>query len=172
YRHIQDPQSLTLHIKEERYTLLKNLISKEGLTVNAVLQYVWHKQLSIYSHQRTTVVGTTVSGRSLPVEGIESSVGLYINTLPLIVEHKEGKVMDVIVNLQSSVSDLNTYSDKSLSSLQDNGERLFSSLFVYENYPISDGDVSEDLDIRFRDSIEKVDYPLSLIAYERGEEVS
>ncbi|WP_162034194.1 non-ribosomal peptide synthetase, partial [Chryseobacterium potabilaquae] len=172
YRHIQDHQSLTLHIKEQRYTLLKNLISKEGLTVNAVLQYLWHKQLSIYSHQRTTVVGTTVSGRSLPVEGIESSVGLYINTLPLIVEHKEGKVMDVIVNLQSSVSDLNTYSDKSLSSLQDNGERLFSSLFVYENYPISDGDVSEDLDIRFRDSIEKVDYPLSLIAYERGEEVS
>ncbi|RMZ58234.1 amino acid adenylation domain-containing protein [Chryseobacterium nematophagum] len=172
YRHIQDHQSLTLHIKEERYTLLKNLISKEGLTVNAVLQYLWHKQLSIYSNQRTTVVGTTVSGRSLPVEGIESSVGLYINTLPLIVEHKEGKVMDLIVNLQSSVSDLNTYSDKSLSSLQDNGERLFSSLFVYENYPISDGDVSEDLDIRFRDSIEKVDYPLSLIAYERGEEVS
>ncbi|RMZ58567.1 amino acid adenylation domain-containing protein [Chryseobacterium nematophagum] len=172
YRHIQDHQSLTLHIKEERYTLLKNLISKEGLTVNALLQYLWHKQLSIYSNQRTTVVGTTVSGRSLPVEGIESSVGLYINTLPLIVEHKEGKVMDLIVNLQSSVSDLNTYSDKSLSSLQDNGERLFSSLFVYENYPISEGDVSEDLDIRFRDSIEKIDYPLSLIAYERGEEVS
>ncbi|RMZ58226.1 hypothetical protein D1632_11380 [Chryseobacterium nematophagum] len=111
-------------------------------------------------------------GKKFTCRGIESSVGLYINTLPLIVEHKEGKVMDLIVNLQSWVSDLNTYSDKSLSSLQDNGERLFSSLFVYENYPISDGDVSEDLDIRFRDSIEKVDYPLSLIAYERGEEVS
>ncbi|RNA62516.1 amino acid adenylation domain-containing protein [Chryseobacterium nematophagum] len=172
YRHIQDHQSLTWNINQERYLSLKNLISKEGLTVNAVLQYLWHKQLSIYSNQRTTVVGTTVSGRSLPVEGIESSVGLYINTLPLIVEHKEGKVMDLIVHLQSCVSDLNTYSDKSLSGLQDNGERLFSSLFVYENYPISDGGVSEDLDIRFRDSIEKVDYPLSLIAYERGEEVS
>ncbi|RNA62635.1 amino acid adenylation domain-containing protein [Chryseobacterium nematophagum] len=172
YRHIQDHQSLTWNINQERYLSLKSLISKEGLTVNAVLQYLWHKQLSIYSNQRTTVVGTTVSGRSLPVEGIESSVGLYINTLPLIVEHKEGKVMDLIVHLQSCVSDLNTYSDKSLSSLQDNGERLFSSLFVYENYPISDGGVSEDLDIRFRDSIEKVDYPLSLIAYERGEEVS
>ncbi|RNA62698.1 amino acid adenylation domain-containing protein [Chryseobacterium nematophagum] len=172
YRHIQDHQSLAWNINQERYLSLKNLISKEGLTVNAVLQYLWHKQLSIYSNQRTTVVGTTVSGRSLPVEGIESSVGLYINTLPLIVEHKEGKVMDLIVNLQSCVSDLNTYNDKSLSGLQDNGERLFSSLFVYENYPISDGGVSEDLDIRFRDSIEKVDYPLSLIAYERGEEVS
>ncbi|WP_262887579.1 condensation domain-containing protein, partial [Chryseobacterium fistulae] len=172
YRHIQDHQSLTWNINKERYVSLKNLISKEGLTVNAVLQYLWHKQLSIYSNQRTTVVGTTVSGRSLPVEGIESSVGLYINTLPLIVEHNEGKVIDLIVSLQSCVSDLNTYSDVSLSSLQDNGERLFSSLFVYENYPLSDGDVSEDLDIRFRDSIEKVDYPLSLIAYERGEEVS
>ncbi|CAA7392604.1 non-ribosomal peptide synthetase [Chryseobacterium fistulae] len=172
YRHIQDHQSLTWNINKERYVSLKNLISKEGLTVNAVLQYLWHKQLSIYSNQRTTVVGTTVSGRNLPVEGIESSVGLYINTLPLIVEHNEGKVMDLIVSLQSCVSDLNTYSDVSLSSLQDNGERLFSSLFVYENYPLSDGDVSEDLDIRFRDSIEKVDYPLSLIAYERGDEVS
>ncbi|CAA7392230.1 Linear gramicidin synthase subunit D [Chryseobacterium fistulae] len=172
YRHIQDHQSLAWNINKERYVSLKNLISKEGLTVNAVLQYLWHKQLSIYSNQRTTVVGTTVSGRSLPVEGIESSVGLYINTLPLIVEHNEGKVMDLILNLQSCVSDLNTYSDKSLSGLQEGGERLFSSLFVYENYPVSDGGILSDLDIKFRDSIERVDYPLSVLAYEKGEEVT
>ena len=62
---------------------------KEGVTLNAILLYVWHKTLSIYGNTIQTIVGITVSGRSLPVNDIESSVGLYINTLPLIVNHQD-----------------------------------------------------------------------------------
>ncbi|WP_299316127.1 condensation domain-containing protein, partial [uncultured Aquimarina sp.] len=44
---------------------------------------------------------------------------------------------------------------------------LFHSLFVFENYPVPKGEEGRDtLKINLRDWIEKVDYPLSVLAYE------
>ncbi|WP_162034266.1 non-ribosomal peptide synthetase, partial [Chryseobacterium potabilaquae] len=171
YRHVHDYRSVSITLSGYEYESLKKFTSSEGITVNAVLQYLWHKQLSIYSHMDVTVVGTTVSGRNIPVEGIESSIGLYINTLPLIVDHRGEKVRDIINRIQEDVSNLNTYSDVSLAGLQVNGERIFNSLFVYENYPFSETSYSDELLFEFRNSIEHLDYPLGVVAYERGDEV-
>ena len=49
-------------------------------------------------------------------------------------------------------------------SIQSGGQRLFDSLFVYENYP--EADTSDNLNISFDESVEKLDYPLSVLAYE------
>ncbi|MDR2234817.1 MAG: amino acid adenylation domain-containing protein [Chryseobacterium sp.] len=167
YRHIQDHQQVKMQIEGDQYQTLKTLTKEKGLTVNAVLQYLWHKQLSIYSGLGTTVVGTTVSGRSLPVDGIESSVGLYINTLPLIVNHGEGRVLDHILEIQERISELNTYSDVNLGSLHHDGRRIFSSLFVYENYPVPKGEGENTLSFEFKAAVEKLDYPLGVMAAEQ-----
>ncbi|WP_347220316.1 amino acid adenylation domain-containing protein, partial [Chryseobacterium sp.] len=172
YRHIQDHQQVKMVITGDQYDLLKAFIKAHGLTANAVLQYLWHQQLRIYGGLSTTVVGTTVSGRSLPVDGIELSAGLYINTLPLIVSHEEGKVVDHIKEIQNTISDINTHSDINLAELHHDGRRIFSSLFVYENYPVPEGEDQEELGFVFRDAVEKLDYPLSIVAFERGSEVS
>ncbi|SMD03617.1 non-ribosomal peptide synthase/polyketide synthase, partial [Chryseobacterium sp. YR221] len=172
YRHIQDHQHIKMQIEGVQYHTLKSFTKEHGFTVNAVLQYLWHKQLSIYSGLGTSVVGTTVSGRSLPVDGIESSAGLYINTLPLIVSHEDGRVVDQITEIQNRISELNTHSDINLAALHHDGRRIFSSLFVYENYPVPKGGEGNELGFVFMDSVEKLDYPLGIVAYERGEEVS
>nr|WP_260232358.1 non-ribosomal peptide synthetase [Chryseobacterium lactis] len=171
YRHIKDHQVLQMSITGNQYHQLKSLTQEHGFTINAVLQYLWHQQLSIYNRTGNTVVGTTVSGRSLPVDGIESSAGLYINTLPLIVTHKEGKVVDQITEIQETISDLNTHSDINLAELHHGGRRIFSSLFVYENYPVPKGGDSNELGFVFRDSVEKLDYPLGIMASEQGDKV-
>ncbi|UHO38305.1 amino acid adenylation domain-containing protein [Chryseobacterium capnotolerans] len=172
YRHIQDHQQVKMMITGDQYDLLKAFIKSHGLTVNAILQYLWHQQLRIYSGLSTTVVGTTVSGRSLPVEGIESSAGLYINTLPLIVTHEEERVVDHIKEIQNRISDINTHSDINLAELHHDGRRIFSSLFVFENYPVTEGQDQNELGFVFKDSVEKLDYPLGIVAFERGNEVS
>ncbi|KFF74862.1 hypothetical protein HX13_12815 [Chryseobacterium sp. P1-3] len=160
-----------MSIVGEQYQQLKKFTAKNGFTINAVLQYLWHKQLAIYSGTQSTVVGTTVSGRSIPVDGIESSVGLYINTLPLIVSHTEGKVADIISEIQNRISELNTHSSVNLASLQHDGRRIFSSLFVYENYPAPKGDEDNELSFVFKGSVERLDYPLGIVAYEAGDEI-
>ncbi|WP_228435878.1 non-ribosomal peptide synthetase [Chryseobacterium pennipullorum] len=172
YRHIRDHQKVIISIAGDQYHALKSFTKSYGLTVNAVLQYLWHSQLRLYSGSATTVVGTTVSGRNLPVDGIESSAGLYINTLPLIVSHEEGLVTDRIMEIQNRISDLNSHSDISLAELHHDGRRIFSSLFVYENYPVPKGEGSNELGFAFKDSVEKLDYPLGIMASEQGDRIT
>lgn len=172
YKHIKDHQDVEFLIEGEQYQQLKEFTQTNGFTVNAVLQYLWHNQLKIYSNSEVTVVGTTISGRNLPVDGIESSAGLYINTLPLIVTHEEGKVKDLILKIQENISELNSHSDVNLANLQHDGRRIFSSLFVYENYPVPHGENNNELGFVFRDAVERLDYPLGVTAFERDEKVS
>ncbi|WP_259081427.1 condensation domain-containing protein, partial [Chryseobacterium sp. BIGb0232] len=172
YRQIKEHSLVTMTIGDDQYQQLKRFTTENGFTVNAVLQYLWHNQLRIYSGLETTVVGTTVSGRSLPVDGIESSAGLFINTLPLIVQHKEGLVTDVISEIQHRSSELNTHSDMSLAELNQDSSRIFSSLFVYENYPVPEaGEDSNEVGFVFKGGVEKLDYPLGIMAFEHGDSV-
>ncbi|MBD2812748.1 hypothetical protein ID853_18190, partial [Xenorhabdus sp. Vera] len=83
--------------------------------LNVALQFAWHKLLHMYTGDEQTIVGTIISGRDIPVEGIESSVGLYINTLPLTVQWKQtDNVVTVLQNIQKDVADLNSHSAVSL----------------------------------------------------------
>ena len=173
YKHILKPKEEGLIIKAKLYNKLKSLGQKEGVTLNAILQYVWHKILSVYNNSNQTFVGTVVSGRNIRVNNIENSVGLYINTLPLIINHESSKnqnILDLIKVVQSSINEINMRSNISLSKLQDKGRRLFDSLFIYENYPIQLKE-EDKFKIKFKKSIEKLDYPLAMVAYERNHEL-
>ena len=147
------------------------------MTLNAIMQYVWHKVLSVYSQSSQTVVGTTVSGRALPINNIEHAVGLFINTLPVIVNHHRNNentkpkdtrsIIQVIKNIQDDINEVNNRSNIDLSKLQKEGQRLFDSLFVYENYPSPVNEEQQNrLRVKFIEGIEKLDYPLGVIAYD------
>src|SRR5439155_8333880 len=134
------------------------------ITINALLQYSWHKLLSVYGNSRTTVVGTTVSGRNLPIDDIETSVGLYINTLPLIIVHdSDDHILVQLKAVQDKINELNSHSTISLAKLQSSGRRLFNSLFVYENYPVLQGKVDSIIKLNAVRGIEELDYQLPVI---------
>ncbi len=169
---IAEPCASELIIKGDLYKQLKQMCQNQAITLNVALQFAWHKLLHIYSGDEQTIVGTTVSGRDLPVDGIESSVGLYINTLPLTVDWDNSiSVSAILNNIQKSIAELNSYSNVCLADLQTNGQRLFHSLFVFENYPspIDTNTSGIENHLTFRAAIEKTDYPLSVTAYEKNE---
>jgi natural product biosynthesis luciferase-like monooxygenase protein/amino acid adenylation domain-containing protein/non-ribosomal peptide synthase protein (TIGR01720 family) len=154
------------------YKRLKDFSQLQKVTINAILQYAWHKLLSIYGNTLTTVVGTTVSGRNLPIDNIEESVGLYINTLPFIVEHQADEIIvDSLRKIQDKLNDINTYSNMSLAKLQHGSQRLFDTLFVYENYPVPPQVQNNPIKFRFERSIEGLDYPLEMVVYEQEYEI-
>ena len=74
-----------------------------------IVQFIWHKFLQAYSNNQESIVGTTISGRDLPVYGIEESVGLYINTLPLIIDwDNDNSVIDQMQQIQDKITEMNT----------------------------------------------------------------
>jgi amino acid adenylation domain-containing protein/non-ribosomal peptide synthase protein (TIGR01720 family) len=167
YRHIKHIKENKLIIDGELYQSLKKMCSNFDVTLSAVTQYVWHKILNIYSYGQFTITGTTVSGRNLAIDDIENSVGLFINTLPLIVDHQvNNKIIDIIKEIQNDINELNIRSQVNLANLQSAGERLFNNLFVFENYPNENITFDNKIKINFISAEENSDYPINVIVYE------
>lgn len=163
---IKDPKNKTIEVPHDLYQRLRNFARNEGITLNVILQFAWHKLIQVYTHDDQTIVGTTVSGRNIPVAGVENDVGLYINTLPLIIDWQHRTVREQLKYIHHEITELTNQSHVCLSNLQHEGKRLFHSLFIYENFPIRTQNIF-DLNIQFRGVIHKLDYPLGMIIYEQ-----
>ncbi|CAF4553189.1 unnamed protein product [Rotaria socialis] len=172
YDHVKEPKSRTLIIGDNLYRTLKAACRECGLTWNSILQFVWHKVLSVYGNSSQTVIGTTVSGRNLPVNGIETSVGLFINTLPLIVNQcVDELIIDAIKDIQDKMNQMISRSNVDFSQLSKGKMKhsLFDCLFVYENYPtLKSKTEQKETFLKFEEKYGngKLDYPLAVVAYE------
>ncbi|MEL7145293.1 MAG: amino acid adenylation domain-containing protein [Bacteroidota bacterium] len=170
-RKVEKAGSVQLRVSGETYDRLKDFTKSTGVTVNTVVQFIWHKMLQVYSAASQTVVGTTISGRDLPIADIGNSVGLYINTLPLLIDwNNDATISEQLHQIQERLTAMNSHSFADLAKLQKGAERLFHSLLVFENFPSTEpSETSVASDVTFRSAVEKSDYPLSVIAYEHEE---
>ena len=141
--------------------------------MNVAVQFAWHKLVQSYSGDPLTVVGTTVSGRYCPLQALKTALACTVIPCRVVDwSDPDASVSDMLHTLAQDIANLNSYSGVSLSQLQANGERLFHSLFVFENYPKPTGSEQQQgmaSQIAFRGAQEKVDYPLALTAFEQAE---
>ncbi|MCE2597006.1 amino acid adenylation domain-containing protein [Motilimonas cestriensis] len=174
----QSPAVVRQSLNVEQQAQLALLAQKVGVTTSVVVQYAWHRLIARMTGALTTIVGNVTSGRDLPVDRIGESVGLYINSLPLILSWPDGNEVsaitlgDHITQLQTELMSVNQHATQSLIGLQRGRGRLFQSLFVYENYPRPsakrDQNSASDelLQPEFGAAYEKVEFPLNLVVSE------
>ncbi|WP_339145023.1 condensation domain-containing protein, partial [Croceitalea sp. MTPC5] len=172
YTQVELSKSWQINIGGDTFDKFKRFSLSKGITTNVILQFAWHKILQVYSSSSKTTVGTTISGRDIPIENIEDSVGLFINTLPLVVEwNSTDSVEQLMQKLQKNITEMGSNSFAELAKIQTNGQRLFHSLFVFENYPSLKKDKGEKEQVLFRSFYGKLDYPLSIMAYEKSDSI-
>ncbi|KAK0613166.1 Nonribosomal peptide synthetase 5 [Lasiodiplodia hormozganensis] len=68
-----------------------------GVTTAALVYAAWAVVLSRYCDSQKVVLGTVLSGRSLPLEGVEKIVGPLINSLPMPVALQEDATVSEFV---------------------------------------------------------------------------
>ncbi|MET8847907.1 non-ribosomal peptide synthase/polyketide synthase [Amycolatopsis sp. NPDC004625] len=123
---------------------LREFARTHGLTVNTVVQGVWALLLALHSGDRDVVFGTTVSGRPADLTGVETMIGLFINTIPTRVRVDGSRpVAQWLGQLQAAQSEARDHDFVSLARLRPlsdvaAGQNLFASMVVFENYPISE----------------------------------
>ena len=106
-------------------------------------QGAWALLSSRYRDVDDVVFGVTVAGRPASLSGVESMVGLFINTLPLRVRvPANATVLSWLQGLQEQQSTLQRYEYSSLLDIQGwsdvpRGVPLFESIFVFENLPVA-----------------------------------
>ncbi|CAM5559899.1 Amino acid adenylation domain-containing protein OS=Streptomyces tendae OX=1932 GN=GUR47_35325 PE=4 SV=1 [Streptomyces tendae] len=79
------PGRLETELAEADHSALTRLARERSLTLNSLVQGAWAVVLSGLTGRDDVVFGTTVSGRPPEVAGIETMVGMFINTLPVRV---------------------------------------------------------------------------------------
>ena len=168
YDNIQHQKSKSIWLNPECTKKIRKICTSNGITLHSVLQFLWHKTLNCIGGGAQTVVGTVVSGRNVPVGDIEKTVGLLINTLPLIVDHREfaeKSVLDAIKDIQAKVFAMSSRSNVELGRLQKGVMKhaLFDSLFVLENHPDIESRSTSGVNFSARYELEKLDYPLAVI---------
>ena len=79
------PEQHWFALSEAQTTALMRQARAQGLTLNTFVQVAWAILLGRLTGRNDVVFGVTVAGRPPEIPGIESMVGLFINTLPLRV---------------------------------------------------------------------------------------
>ncbi|MEW1749997.1 non-ribosomal peptide synthase/polyketide synthase [Streptomyces angustmyceticus] len=151
---------------------LRETAGRNGLTVNTVVQGAWALLLARYSGRQDVVFGTTVSGRPAELPGVESMIGMFINTVPTRAHAEGGRgVLPWLRDLQAQQSESRRFDFVSLARIQTlselpPGEALFDSMVVFENYPFDEA-AAADAGIRIRDvrAEDATNFPLCLRAY-------
>ncbi|MCR9191282.1 MAG: amino acid adenylation domain-containing protein [Gammaproteobacteria bacterium] len=170
YRKVMTPKKVHIAIQEEEYRRLKKFANEEGVTLATLLQFSWHKLIQVYTRSQKTIVGATVSGRTLPIQDIERSVGLFINTLPCMINWDHANdLREQLQQLHIDLIDLNQHSSMYLSALQPQGKRLFHSLFVFENDALVD--LTHEMAIDFKQFDVKLDYILAVKVQEKSQDL-
>ncbi|MET0317064.1 MAG: amino acid adenylation domain-containing protein, partial [Rhodococcus fascians] len=143
-----------------------------GVTLNTMVQAAWGLLLGRSVGSNDVLFGATVSGRPAGLAGVESMVGLFINTLPVRVRFDgHESVESVLVRLQGEQADLLDHHYLGLNEIQRaaNLGALFDTLTVFESYPVDEAGLAEqakNIDGMSVSGVELEDathYPLTLL---------
>ncbi len=157
---------------------LNRLARQQQVTLGTIFQGAWALLLSRYSGTEDVLFGVTVSGRPADLPGVESMVGLFINTLPLRVAAPEtASLLPWLKDLQFRQTALRQFEYSSLAQIQEwsvlpRGTALFETLLVFENYPLDRERLQESglsLDLEDVEAVERTNYPLTLVVHPGAE---
>jgi mycobactin peptide synthetase MbtF len=150
------PRRTELRLGAEKTGRLVDGARSRGVTLNSLLQMAWAVIVSRVTDRPDVVFGVTVSGRPAELAGVETMVGLFINTVPLRVRlDTRATVGEQCLAVQRDSAMLREHSylgHAQLRALGGVGE-MYDTLLVYENFPtggVAAGDELVGTGVTFR----------------------
>ncbi|TXL89768.1 non-ribosomal peptide synthetase [Streptomyces sp. IB2014 016-6] len=151
---------------------------RHGVTLATVLQTCWAILLAEETGRQDVVFGSVVSGRPAELPGVESMVGLFINTVPTRVRLDPAESLgSLFVRVQNEQAKLLPYQHISLTDIRritDSGD-MFDTMMSFANYPF-DGESlrrpAPDLELIRASGEDRQHYPLGVVLSHRDDVLS
>ncbi len=161
-----------LELGAEETAGLRACAAAHQVTLNTLFQGAWALLLSRLSGQEDVAFGVTVAGRPTDLPGVDSIVGLFINSLPVRAGLSADQPLGPwLRDLQARQGELRQFEHTPLVEIQGWSDvprslPLFESLLVFENYPLDPTLQGPDVGLRVDDVRSTVysNYPLALLA--------
>jgi len=148
----------TLTVPPEINRQLQQTAARLKVTQNIMLQTAWTILLQRYCGTHDIVFGNVISGRNIPLPGIEKIMGLFINTVPMRITLESGQSFSEIAHrLQEKLLKSQQFGFLALGEIQKYASiqgSLLEHLYIYENYPV-------EKEIRSRRLAEKVGFNIT-----------
>ncbi|WP_109480692.1 non-ribosomal peptide synthetase [Paraburkholderia sp. C35] len=152
-------------------TKLTALARSLKLTVNTIVQGAWALALQRMTHHATVAFGATVAGRPDALPDVDSVLGLFINTLPVIATPApQRRIAGWLADLQRDNAADAEHAHTPLFDIQrwagQGGGAMFDTLVVFENYPVDPAwSANDERALRLSDvrSIEATDLAVTLV---------
>ncbi|MEN3304155.1 MAG: hypothetical protein V7603_357, partial [Micromonosporaceae bacterium] len=168
----ESSQTVQIGLSEPESRRLRQMARQHGLTVNTVVQGAWALLLARCAGTTDVVFGSTVAGRPDDLPGVESMVGMFINTVPTrVAVPGTAATLPWLHRLQAQQSESRRFDFVSLAQLQSwsdvpAGANLFDSMVAFENYPFDEAPAAAaGLRLREVTARDSTNFPLSLRAY-------
>jgi hypothetical protein len=139
------------------------------LTMNTIVMGAWTLLLSRHSGQRDVLFGVVMSGRPPDLVGVESMVGLFVNTLPMRIRVPTGDLLlSWLEEIQLQQLEMQKYEYSPLAKVQQwsdvpRGDALFESIFAFENFPTTPNLRLKGVEVSIDTSFDKTSYPLTIM---------
>ncbi|MFC8722424.1 amino acid adenylation domain-containing protein, partial [Kitasatospora sp. NPDC057198] len=163
------PHSVTARLSTELTTRLGEFTRTHGLTLNTVLSGAWALLLAGLTNRQDVVFGATVSGRPAELPGIDATIGMFLNTVPVRAALDGGEsVAAFLARHQAEQAALLPHHQTGLGTIQRGTGlgRLFDTLQVLRNTPAdaaTRADLRERLGIREVEDVDAAHFPLVFI---------
>ncbi|MCP5103045.1 MAG: AMP-binding protein, partial [bacterium] len=127
---------------DETLTRKLNQISeKNNVTLSTIFQSLWGILLQRYNNSDDVVFGAVVSGRPPGIPGIDTMVGLFINTVPVRIQCRpEDTFAQLVKRVQGRQVAARQYEFVPLAEVQAVTQlkrELLNHIVVFENYPVA-----------------------------------
>ncbi|MGX2997525.1 amino acid adenylation domain-containing protein [Streptomyces sp. JNUCC 64] len=160
---------------EDDTRALAEMARRHGVTIATVLQACWALTLAQETGQSDVVFGSVVSGRPAELPGVETMVGLFINTVPTRVRVDPAETLgDLFVRMQREQTKLLPYQHISLTDIRritDSGD-MFDTMMSFANYPF-DGEALREpapgLELVRASGDDRQHYPLGVVLSHRDD---
>jgi non-ribosomal peptide synthase protein (TIGR01720 family) len=169
----------SLALPPEKAAALQAFGRGHQLTLNSLVQGALAMLLASHAGgQRDVVFGSVTSGRPDSLEGIETMVGLFINTLPLRVRiEPAAPLLAWLRQLQDQQAEMREFEHTPLVEVQGwtqvpRGQALFNTILVFESFPsVAGGQAAAGLDLEILEAggIDQNSYPLTVTVYPHRE---
>ncbi|MGW7363009.1 non-ribosomal peptide synthetase [Streptomyces sp. NPDC054841] len=156
---------LDVRLTEELTAALGRAAADAGVTLNTLAQTAWALVLARMTGSDDLVFGAVVSGRPHDLPGVESMVGLFINTLPVRIRLRADEPVGALMaRIQDEQLRLVSHHHVRLAEIQRRagaGE-LFDTVVAFENFPRGDADRSAGQALRLTEVRDATHYPVTV----------
>ncbi|GAA3932910.1 amino acid adenylation domain-containing protein [Chitinophaga oryziterrae] len=135
-------QRFPFMISNDIMVKVRRICSTLDITENTFIQGCWAWLLSKYNNTQDVVFGAVVSGRPGELEGVETMIGLFINTIPVRAHYTDQDTIgSFLKRIHGDAVDTLPHHYLPLAEAQAESilrNELFDHIFVYENFPVQE----------------------------------